>query len=109
MKALGCLRILTELAAHADVIEKYPCYPTALDRQRLPAGDLGAQARGGCCPKRRLAQCRKCQKAVEKNVWTSRADWEFDEHEQCTDPSAEALRSALGIRDVRKTTKPDFS
>ena len=48
-------------------------------------------------------------KAVEKAFGLSGADWEFDEHEQCTNSSAEALRSLLEIRDEWKTAEPDFS
>jgi len=39
---------------------------------------------------------------------TGRADWEFDEHEQCTASSAAGVRSALHLREQWKTTDLDF-
>lgn len=39
---------------------------------------------------------------------TGRADWEFDEHEQCSSFSTEGLCSALDLRERWKTISPDF-
>jgi hypothetical protein len=39
---------------------------------------------------------------------TGQANWEFDDHEQCSTFSAEGVRSALGLREQWKTTIPDF-
>lgn len=49
------------------------------------------------------------RKAVEKAFGLTRANWEFDDHEQCTSFSAEGLRTTLGIREEWKTTESDFS
>lgn len=40
---------------------------------------------------------------------TGHADWEFDEHEQCSSFSAEGVRVALCLREKWKTTTPDFA
>lgn len=40
---------------------------------------------------------------------TGRADWQFDEHEQCSMCSANDVRKALRLREEWKTTTVDFT
>ena len=40
---------------------------------------------------------------------TDRADWVFDEHEQCSTFSAEGVQSALSLREQWKAVTPDFT